>query len=111
MNAIAIVGLSLKQQQKRLETAYLCTGLDAFLSIEPCSMCAMGLLHSRVGRVFFHFKNPLRGALCSAHRLHTVENINHRYRVFVGFLTKEEIDSFCKEHFESSQECHLNITI
>ena len=28
-----------------------------------------------------------------------------------GFLTKEEIDSFCKEHFESSQECHLNITI
>ena len=69
----------------RSET-YLCTGFDVFLTHEPCCMCAMALLHSRVRRVFWDVCDLKRGALGSVVRLHTLPNINHRYRVYQGFL-------------------------
>jgi tRNA(Arg) A34 adenosine deaminase TadA len=71
---------------KKVAEDYLATGFDVFLLHEPCAMCAMALLHSRVGRVFFHHPNLTSGAVRSVVRLHTLDNVNHRYRVFAGFF-------------------------
>jgi tRNA(Arg) A34 adenosine deaminase TadA len=68
------------------DDTYLCTGFDVFLTHEPCSMCAMALLHSRVRRVFWDVPYPERGALGSVVRLHTLPNVNHRYKVFRKFF-------------------------
>jgi tRNA(Arg) A34 adenosine deaminase TadA len=73
---------------------YLCTGFDAFVTHEPCAMCAMALLHSRVRRVFWDVPDPKRGALGSVVRLHALPNINHRYRVFRGFYPGCRPESF-----------------
>ena len=62
--------------------SYICTGYDVYLTREPCMMCAMALLHSRVRRVFYRFPNPEVGALESKTKLHTLDGINHRYEVF-----------------------------
>ncbi|KAF8064479.1 TAD3 [Scenedesmus sp. PABB004] len=61
---------------------YLCTGYDAFLAAEPCTMCAMALVHSRVARVVYCRRDAARGALGGASRLHAARSLNHHYRVY-----------------------------
>lgn len=68
---------------------YLCTGYWAFLLMEPCPLCAMALLHSRVARIFYGTANRSVGVLGSKAILHTVPGLNHRYRVWSGILEGE----------------------
>ncbi|XP_023176677.1 probable inactive tRNA-specific adenosine deaminase-like protein 3 isoform X1 [Drosophila hydei] len=60
---------------------YLCTGYDVYLLREPCLMCSMALVHSRVKRIFFLERSD-NGALASKFQLHAVKELNHHYEVF-----------------------------
>lgn len=59
---------------------YLCTGFDAFVYREPCTSCAMALVHGRISRVFFVEERP-HGPY-SHLRLCYNKSINHRYPVY-----------------------------
>ena len=61
---------------------YLCTGWDCYVVHEPCLMCAMALVHSRVRRVVYARPDAAAGALESAARLQTVRSLNHHYDVY-----------------------------
>ena len=61
-------------------SAYLCTGLDMVLTAEPCAMCAMALVHSRIRFVVYRDADDRCGALGSTHKVHALASINHRYR-------------------------------
>ncbi|CAL8095853.1 unnamed protein product [Calicophoron daubneyi] len=63
-------------------SAYLCTGLDAYVSMEPCVMCAMALVHSRIHRVFCCARLPEKGGFSNVIRIHTEKKLNHRFSVF-----------------------------
>ena len=64
---------------------YICTGLDLYVTREPCVMCAMALVHSRIGRVFYGTVSP-DGALGSKYRIHAQKDLNHRFEVYQGVL-------------------------
>ena len=61
---------------------YLCSGLDLYLDREPDLMSSMGLVHSRIRRVYFRVPEPKIGALKSNTHLHSLRELNHRYRAF-----------------------------
>ncbi|KJP88268.1 hypothetical protein AK88_02049 [Plasmodium fragile] len=61
---------------------YLCTNYYAYLSHEPCFMCAMAMVHSRIKCVIFDELNRDNGALFSRAKLHSVKNLNHHFKVY-----------------------------
>jgi tRNA(Arg) A34 adenosine deaminase TadA len=65
------------------EERHYCDGLDMFVFREPCSMCSMALVHSRIGRIFFHEENKVDGSIGSLRALHADKSLNHQFKVFV----------------------------
>lgn len=64
------------------EEGYLCTGMHVYLEREPCVMCAMALVHSRVRRVIFaQTLNSELGGLAGA-KVHCEPMLNHRYEAY-----------------------------
>lgn len=65
------------------ENAYLCSGLDLYLTYEPDLMSSMALVHSRIRRVYFKHRDAEAGALISGRgHIHSLRALNHHYRVF-----------------------------
>jgi tRNA-specific adenosine deaminase 3 len=62
--------------------SYLCTNLDVYCYLEPCVMCAMAMVHSRVGRLFYVQKNPDFGGIESQAQVHSNPHLNHNFRAF-----------------------------
>lgn len=60
---------------------YLLTSLTMFVTHEPCVMCSMALLHSRVKEVIYLRSMPLTGACGSIACLPTLKGVNHRYSI------------------------------
>ncbi|KAJ1781560.1 adenosine deaminase, tRNA-specific 3 [Coemansia sp. RSA 2399] len=59
---------------------YLCEGHDVFASREPCTMCSMALVHSRIGRLFFI--EPREGGGISYYSMHSLKALNHHFTAF-----------------------------
>nr|XP_026483720.1 probable inactive tRNA-specific adenosine deaminase-like protein 3 [Vanessa tameamea] len=76
----------LEDKIKSKEGPYLCTGYYIYMLREPCVMCSMALVHSRVQRVFFCVGNDECGALKSKTKLQTIASLNHHFEVFTDFL-------------------------
>eukprot|EP00918_Siedleckia_nematoides_P051355 GHVU01112448.1.p3 GENE.GHVU01112448.1~~GHVU01112448.1.p3 ORF type:complete len:180 (-),score=11.89 GHVU01112448.1:1588-2127(-) len=69
------------EEEEQKDAGYLCTGYTAVLYREPCVMCSMALLHSRIAAVAYRYRNGREGGLASFSRLHLVPGLNHSFNV------------------------------
>lgn len=68
-----------EMQPTRNGADYLLTSMSLFVTHEPCVMCAMALLHSRVREVFFVFPRARAGGFEGSFGVHSRRDLNHRF--------------------------------
>jgi len=64
-------------------------GSTLYVTLEPCAMCAMAMIHARIGRVVFGAFDPKTGAAGSVFDLLADPRHNHRTLVQGGVLAEE----------------------
>jgi tRNA(adenine34) deaminase len=62
---------------------------ELFVTLEPCAMCAMGLLHARLKRVVFGASDPKTGAAGSVLNVFGLPQLNHHTQVQGGLLAPD----------------------
>ena len=64
-------------------------GCTLYVTLEPCAMCAMAMIHARLARVVYGASDPKTGAAGSVFDLLADPRHNHRVEVLGGVLAEE----------------------
>jgi tRNA(Arg) A34 adenosine deaminase TadA len=64
-------------------------GCTLYVTLEPCAMCAMAMVHARVARVVYAASDPKTGAAGSVFDLLADPRHNHRVEMQGGLLAEE----------------------
>lgn len=65
------------------------SGCTLYVTLEPCTMCAGAIIHSRVDRVVFAATDPKAGAVHSLYQILKDPRLNHTPDVTAGVLEPE----------------------
>ena len=68
---------------------YRLPGVTLYVTLEPCSMCAGLIVHSRIQRVVYGATEPKAGVVLSRGRFFEQDFLNHRVLVEGGVLAEE----------------------
>ncbi len=79
--------VALRHAAQLLEN-YRLPDLELFVTLEPCAMCAMAMMHARIKRVVFAARDPKTGAAGSVLDLFADKALNHHTAVTGGVLAE-----------------------
>jgi len=70
----------------QLAENYRLPDLELYVTLEPCAMCAMAIVHARLSRVVFAAADPKTGAAGSVLDLFANRTLNHHTQVAGGVM-------------------------
>ncbi|WP_443190402.1 tRNA adenosine(34) deaminase TadA [Pseudomonas indica] len=79
---------------------YRLPGSTLYVTLEPCSMCAGLIVHSRIQRVVYGATEPKAGVVVSRGQFFAQEFLNHRVLIEGGLLA-EECGAVLSEFFKA----------
>jgi tRNA(adenine34) deaminase len=80
--------IALRRAAKALGSWRL-VGATAYVTLEPCVMCAGALLHARVARVVYGCDDPKGGGAFSLYSIGQDSRLNHQYELTRGVMAEE----------------------
>jgi len=83
--------VALRQAAGALGTWHL-EGTTAYVTVEPCCMCAGALVNARVGRLVYGVAQPKSGACKSLYNIPQDPRLNHRLEVRADVLARQSAE-------------------
>lgn len=93
--------VALRRAGRRLGNHRL-VGCTLYVTLEPCAMCAMAMVHARLARVVYAATDPKTGAAGSVFDLLESPRHNHRIEVSGGVLA-DEAASLLRSYFRAKR--------
>ena len=78
-------------------------GCEMYVTLEPCAMCAMAMIHSRIEKLYFGAYDEKTGACGSKVNLFEKDLFNHNVDIEGGLL-KEECGTLLTAFFKKKRE-------
>ncbi len=80
--------MAIRQAGQHLDN-YRLLNTTLYVTLEPCAMCAMALVHARISKLVYATKEPRTGADGSLYQLLNHAGHNHKISVTSGVLAEE----------------------
>lgn len=80
--------LAIRQACSALESERL-SGLELYVTLEPCAMCAAAISYARIGRLYFAAGDPKGGAVENGVRFFDAPTCHHSPEVYSGIGERE----------------------
>jgi tRNA(adenine34) deaminase len=71
---------------------YRLAGCTLYVTLEPCAMCAVAMIHARLDRLVFAAADPKAGACGSVLQVLNHPQLNHQIQVEQGILADESAE-------------------
>ncbi|PJE79453.1 tRNA-specific adenosine deaminase [invertebrate metagenome] len=106
-NPVAHAEILALQQAAQIIQNYRLVGCELYVTLEPCTMCAGAIIHSRIDRLIFGTAEPKAGAIISASKVLEQPQMNHRVKVTSGIMALEcsqQISHFFKQRRQAKRQ-------
>ncbi|MDR1012404.1 MAG: tRNA adenosine(34) deaminase TadA [Coxiellaceae bacterium] len=80
--------IALREAAQRLNN-YRLKGVDLYVTLEPCLMCAGAMIHARIRRLIFGATDPKTGAIVSVFNIFSKYKLNHSIEFTAGVLASK----------------------